>query len=87
MYDESTLGRSRERRHHRPRFRASHLGEASGVVVDRAHGSCVGPGTVRRLAVEIRPCDMHLDFSARVTQKKACTAFFWKQYSSHQPPL
>lgn len=76
MYDESTLGRSRERRHHRPRFRASHLGEASGVVVDRAHGSCVGPDTVGRLAVEIRPCDIHSRFLRAGDAKKGLHCVF-----------
>jgi hypothetical protein len=76
MYDESTLGRSRERRHHRPWFRASHLGEASGVVVDRAHGSCVGPDTVGRLAVEIRPCDIHSRFLRAGDAKKGLHCVF-----------
>ena len=65
MHDESTLGHGRERRPHRPRFRASHLGEASGVVVDRTNGSCLGSDSVGRLTVEIGPCDIHARFLAR----------------------
>ena len=62
MYDASTLGRNRVGRQHRPRFRVSHVGEASGAVIDRAHCSCVTVSlrTIGRPMAEIGPATYKL---------------------------